>query len=77
MPRGTSHSQDSSTTAKYICSTKSDGGSVIATAEAVPDQDAEQGQHRAADGSEEQRVAKRDERRYSTWLKIVEGGDRR
>jgi F-type H+-transporting ATPase subunit epsilon len=27
----------------------------------------------AADGSEEQRVAKRDERRYSTWLKIVEG----
>ena len=27
----------------------------------------------AADGSEEQRVAKRDERRYSTWLRIVEG----
>ena len=27
----------------------------------------------AADGSEEQRVAKRDERRYATWLKIVEG----
>lgn len=27
----------------------------------------------AADGSEEQRVAKRDERRYETWLKIVEG----
>ena len=31
----------------------------------------------AADGSEEQRVAKRDERRYATWLKIVEGGSRR
>ena len=30
----------------------------------------------AADGSEEQRVAKRDERRYATWLKIVEGGGR-
>ncbi len=27
----------------------------------------------AAEGSEEQRVAKRDERRYATWLKIVEG----
>ena len=27
----------------------------------------------AEDGSEEQRVAKRDERRYATWLKIVEG----
>ena len=27
----------------------------------------------AADGSEEQRVAKRDERRYATWLKVVEG----
>ena len=27
----------------------------------------------AADGSEEQRVAKRDERRYATWLKILEG----
>ena len=30
----------------------------------------------AADGSEEQRVAKRDERRYATWLKIVEGAGR-
>ena len=30
----------------------------------------------AADGSEEERVAKRDERRYATWLKIVEGGSR-
>lgn len=30
----------------------------------------------AADGSEEQRVAKRDERRYATWLKIVEGSGR-
>jgi F-type H+-transporting ATPase subunit epsilon len=30
----------------------------------------------AADGSEEQRVAKRDERRYATWLKLVEGSAR-
>ena len=30
----------------------------------------------AAEGSEEQRVAKRDERRFTTWLKIVEGGSR-
>jgi F-type H+-transporting ATPase subunit epsilon len=30
----------------------------------------------AADDSEEQRVAKRDERRYATWLKIVEGSGR-
>jgi F-type H+-transporting ATPase subunit epsilon len=30
----------------------------------------------AADGSEEQRVAKRDERRYATWLKLVEGAGR-
>ena len=30
----------------------------------------------AAEGSEEQRVAKRDERRYATWLKIVEGSSR-
>ena len=27
----------------------------------------------AAEGSEEQRVAKRDKRRYETWLKIVDG----
>ena len=31
----------------------------------------------AAEGSEEQRVAKRDERRFTTWLKIVEGSARR
>ena len=30
----------------------------------------------AAEGSEEERVAKRDQRRYETWLKIVEGGAR-
>ncbi len=30
----------------------------------------------AADDSEEQRVAKRDERRYATWLKLVEGAGR-
>ena len=31
----------------------------------------------AADGSEEQRVAKRDQRRYQSWLKIVEGSGAR